>query len=225
MAEIAIRWRVGVAISMAIRTRRRAVRAGERKCRIIVIKRCRFPRRGAVADGAVVVKIAGLVIGIVGATEILFMTGETIRGCARIAFGVAIAARHRAVRAGERKRGVVVIERRRFPCRGAVANSTVMIKIICHMIWIVGAAKVVFVAGVTVRWRAGVNVVHMAIRARHGLMRAGERKCGAIVIKIRRLPGILRVTGGAVMRIIGSHMIRIRSAAIVRFVTAKAVAR
>lgn len=62
----------------------------------------------------------------------------------------------------------------------------------------------------TIHRRAGVLIVHVALIACDRQMRAGEREARAIVIEIRRLPGIVRMACTALLRKTRGHVIRIR---------------
>lgn len=97
------------------------------------------------------------------------------------------AARDGSVRAGQRKRRVVVIKRGIQPSRGGMADRAVLREIGGHMVRHAGnigrAVVVLHVAAVAGgRQRPGV-VIGVASGARNRRMRAVERECRRIVVK------------------------------------------
>ena len=86
----------------------------------------RIPGSGGVAFSAIVAEIIRLVIRISCPVEITLMTREAVgrRTCILV---VHVTRRTicRQVRPGQRKRGIVVVERRWLPSRGGVTSNTV----------------------------------------------------------------------------------------------------
>jgi hypothetical protein len=187
------------------------MRAGERKLRAVVIEVRRQPGVNRMARQAIVRKIAGNVVRIRRSLKIRLVTGETIFRCAgKAIIDVALAASHRNVRALQWKSRRVVIERRWLPHAGGVAARASMRKICRRMIGIRRALKIGLMARETIRRCAGELIVRVALRTHHREMRAGERKLRAVVVEVRRLPGIERVAYLAIMRKIAGDMIWIR---------------
>ena len=113
---------VVVAIRVALRALHLCVCTGQRKRCLRMIKRCRLPGRGCVADLALLRHTRRDVIRIRGALEILQVAGHTCRRREiEIAFGVALVTLQFRVPTCERKAHGVVVETRGLPGRGGVA--------------------------------------------------------------------------------------------------------
>ena len=108
-----------------------------------------LPGTGAMANGTIMIEIIGYMIGIRYRLEISFMTGKTGIGSIRISRGMTLLTGQRDMSTGNRKTGRSMIKRGWFPEIGRMTNDTVMIKIICHMAWIRGALKIIFMTRIT----------------------------------------------------------------------------
>jgi len=117
MATVTIRWRIVVAIAMAINAiADGGMRAGQRKTRLAVVKAAGAPGRGAMASHAIVRKIIGHMVWIRHTGKIQLMAAEAIRWCIAKAVAVAInTIADRGMRAGQRKARLVVVKTARAP--------------------------------------------------------------------------------------------------------------
>lgn len=129
------------------------------------------------------------------------------------------------MRALQWKSSGVVIEGRRLPGARRVAARARVRKIRRGMIGICRALKITLMARETIRRRAGELIVHMALAAHHGEMRAGERKARAVVVEIGRPPGIKRVAHLAIVREIAGDMVWIRRSLKIHLVTGETIFR
>lgn len=93
------------------------------------------------------------------------------------------------------------------------------------MCWIRGPRKVCLVAAVACCRQRCVVVIHVALRARHGDVRPGERECGVVVIERRSRPRRSVVTGGACGWKAGGNVIGIGCPRVVCFVAGIAISR
>lgn len=148
MAGEAVRRRAGKTIvHVTMITRNREMRAGEWKLRAVVIEVCRPPGVNRVARQAIAGKVAGNVVRVGRLLKIRLMAGETIfRRASEAIVDVALAARHRNVRALQWKSRGVVIERRRLPDACRVAACAGVRKIRCSVIRIRRALKIILMA-------------------------------------------------------------------------------
>lgn len=119
---------------------------------------------------------------------------------------MALAAGHVGVRAGQRKRGLIVIERRVHPGGGVVARFARGGECGRDVIGIFCALEVAFMAGVAILGRAGEVAGCVALHALHRSVRAGEREERG-VIETRWRPAGGGVAHGAVRRESGRDMV------------------
>lgn len=138
---------------------------------------------------------------------------------------MALSASHGDVRAGQRERGVVVIEGRVRPRCGVVAGSARCRKTRRNVIWIVGIRVICRVAGIAISRHRCVIVVHMALCAWHGEVRASQRKCPGRMIKCRRTPAACGVAERAVRRETRSDVIGIYRAGEISLVAGITICR
>ena len=102
------------------------MRSNQRKLCVVVVKRGWLPRRGAVANIALLRKSSRNVIRIRSVPIVLQVAADTC--CARQVVDsvlVAITALQLRVRTGQRKSALGVVERSRLPSGGAVADRAV----------------------------------------------------------------------------------------------------
>jgi len=98
------------------------VRAGQGERRIVVVKGCACPRRGVMAGLARGRETGCRVRGIIRIVEIRLVAPDASGGHRRkVPVHVALRARHRDVRAGQREGRIVVVKRRGQPGCGVVA--------------------------------------------------------------------------------------------------------
>lgn len=90
--------------------------------------------------------------------------------------------------AGQRPSSRRVIERRRVPVRGRMANLALLREAGRRVVRIVRALEVFQMAADASRAAQVVVPVGMALRARHADMRSREREASLGVIETRRLP-------------------------------------
>jgi hypothetical protein len=186
----------------------------------VVIERRRRPRIHRVASGAIVRKIQRYVIGIRRPLKIRLMAGEAIhRRAGKAIVHVALRASRRRMRAEQRKARFVVIESRWLPGVGGVAARASLRKIRRDVIRIRRVLKIALMAGETIFRRTGEAIVHVTLIACDGEMRAGEWKLRAVVIEVRRQPGVNRMARQAIMWKIAGNVVRIRRPLEIRLVT------
>lgn len=87
----------------------------------------------------------------------------------------------------------VMIERRRQPGVQGMAGGAIVREIQRHMVGIRRPLEIRLMASKTIRGCTGIPVVHVALGACRGHMRAQQRETRATVIKRRRLPRRSRV--------------------------------
>ena len=151
------------------------------------------------------------VAGIGGAGVIRSVAGIAVRGSrCEIAADMAAAARHRGVRSGQGERCVVVIESRRSPVGGAVAQRAILGKAAGHVIGIRGALEGAEVTRNASRGKPDEYSAGMAAAAAQSHVRAGQRKRSLGVIKDRPQPVGGAVADGAVGREACRHVIGVR---------------
>ena len=129
MAEIAVRRRaLKLAVDVALIAGNTDMRAGQGKGRVAVVKSRGIPCRCRVARCTIVIEPVGHMIRVGHSVEVGLMARVAVgMSLAERAAAVAGLATDRHVRAGERERREVVIERRRLPgvCRMAAAAKMV----------------------------------------------------------------------------------------------------
>lgn len=82
----------------------------------------RRPRCRRVTSFAIVGKIRRLMIGIIGRREIRNVAGVAERCCAGVSRSVAVTARDRHMRSGQREVGRIVVDGGRLPCGSRVTE-------------------------------------------------------------------------------------------------------
>lgn len=240
VARIAVRGSAGEnAAHVATGARHRGVRTGQRKWRVAVIERRVQPGRGSVANRAVGRISARDVVGNAATDRsrvvvILRVASIAIRGeSAGVIVRMAGSARDRGVRAGERKRRVVVVERRVQPSCCRMAQRAILREIRGHVVWYAGdvgrAVVILRVAAVAARRQRSGIVVRVAGGACDARVRARQRKRRGIVIEGRVEPRRRRMALRAILRESRGHVVRhagdIRRAGVILHVAAVAVRR
>jgi len=155
--------------------------------RVIARRQCRRdPCRGGMAGGAGRRPARCGVIRAGSAGVVLGMARIAVggQGCV-VVVDVAQCAGHAGVRAGQRERGVVMVEGRSRPCGGAVANFAGCREAGSRVRRVVGAVVIrhVAVRAQSLRCPQGVVVVHVALHALQRGMRAGECEPGVAVVE------------------------------------------
>ena len=112
VARDAIHRRAGVSAGMALDTRHGEVGAGQLELRQVVVEVGGLPTVGCMALRAVVAESALHVVGIGDIIVIRHMAGIAVGRRSGIPAAVALDARRRGMRAGQREGGLVVIEDR-----------------------------------------------------------------------------------------------------------------
>lgn len=118
----------------------------------------------------------------------------------------------------------VVIERGRRPCRYTVALGAIRGELGCLVVRVDGGVEIRHVARITIRRRALI-AVGMALETTRARMPSGQRKARRAMIERRRGPGsfivALRTVGGE----LGSGMVRVGGAIVIRHMAGIAVGR
>ncbi len=161
-----------------------------------MVERGGAPGRGVVADGAVLREPGRNVVRIGGFLEVCQMAGRACRRQTRVhAAGVALAARHGGVGAGQRELGLVVVECRTLPLSGVVADRAVLGETGRRMIGIGCLLEV----GEVARHATAVHQVVVSICVARGALLggvgAGQRELGQIVVEAGIVPGDCGVAG------------------------------
>ena len=199
-----------VVVDVALRALGRGMGAGEREARSGVVEFSAHPLRGVVAQGAILRESRGLVRRRIRPVVIVEMAGSTGRaGQAEIAVHVALRALHAGVRAGQRETSGRVVERRAGPLRGVVATRAILRESRGLVRRVSGSV----VVGQVARDAGGAGqaevIVHVALRALHAGVRAGQRETGRGVVEGRAGPLRGGVTAGAVLREPGGFVRRV----------------
>ena len=196
---------------------RHGVLARQRESGLSVIEVGWLPRAGGVAGLARLREASLYVVRIRRALEILEVTRDA--GCLRdvvVVIDVAIGTGPRRYRVlpGKRELRLTVIELRRLPGVGAVAELAALGKALLHVVRIRRALEVLQVARHARGLRDVVVVIDVAIGAsprRHGVL-AGKWESGFRVIELGRLPGARGMTRLTSLREAALHVVRIRGA-------------
>jgi len=126
-----------------------------------------------VASGACGGETGRHVIGIRAAREILLMAAVAGRWkSSEIVIGVALQTWNSGMRASKRENRM--IEGRRAPAAGSVAHGAIRGEAARHMVGVRGSVKIRLVAGVASGGRGNVAIIHMALRAWHRCVLAGQ---------------------------------------------------
>lgn len=139
-----------------------------------------------IARLAVVLIILPVAVFVVHLGLIMFMTIDALKelviGRVHMAGGAALP--FAAMLAGINSEILaVMIKRCRQPGVQGMAGGAIVREIERHMIGICRPLKIRLMAGITIRGGAGISVVHVALRARRGHVRAQQRKTCTAVIK------------------------------------------
>ena len=192
VATVAVgRQRRVVVVRVARRTSHGDVRARQRERRRVVIKACSGPIRSAVASLARGWEARRSMRRIGGSVEICLVAadaGRRQRSVVRAGAGVALHARHSGVETSQRERRGAVIKGRRCPVGGRVADGAIGREACGHVSWIGCTREVLLVATVAVCRQRREVVIHVARRASHVDVGAGQRERRLVVVKARRGP-------------------------------------
>lgn len=177
------------------------MRAGQRERRVVVIEGGSGPRRCGVTSGACCGESRCGVRGVRSAVVIGLVARIAIgRHCCVVAANVAQSAGNSGVSAGEWEGRRVVIERRRSPVGGRVADRAVRREAGGHVIGVCCPREVGLVAGVACCGRCCVVVVRVALHAVQRCVRPCQRIVGIrCMIEHDRCPvggGMAGVTSG-----------------------------
>jgi hypothetical protein len=113
---------------------------------------------------------------------------------------VATGARHRRMRARQRERRVVVIERGRTPCRGAVTHVALLRKAGGSVVRIRGSDEIVEMARHACRVRQAIVRSPVTLAALQSGMRSGKRPAGGGMVERSRTPRRRAVADLALLR-------------------------
>ena len=159
------------------------------------------------------------VIRVCGSREIRLMAGVASGGgSCKDVVDVAFDAVHGDVRAGERERSVVVIERCSGPGSRGVAGIASGWEACRCVSRIGGSVPIRRMASVTGSGQSCVVVIHVALCAGNGGMRAGEWERRVVVIERGGSPVCRRVADRAICREAAGHVIRVRSSVVIGLV-------
>ena len=190
-----------VIVHVALCARDRGVCTRQRETGVVVVEGRWCPAGSAVAHVALLRKIACDVRWIVR----LLVVGEVAgnAGSIRQVVGgrtVTLAALQGGMGARQWPSRAGVIERRRRPVGGRVAQLALLWEARGHVIRAIRAGVFRAVASVTVGCDRSVVIVLMAVRAGHGRMLPRQRKARVVVVEGRRGPGGRAVTHLALLR-------------------------
>ena len=91
---------------------------------------------------------------------------------------------------------------------GGRESRSNVIRVVCGLVYS-------FVARVTISWKRGVVVVHMAVGTLDGCMRAHQREGCVVVVERSRLPRGRAVANVALLREVSRHVIGVRGVLVV----------
>jgi hypothetical protein len=172
-------------VGMATATGNRCMRAGQFKGGKVVVESGRSPCAGGVTGTAVRPKPAVVVI-------IFFVTGIAVTRCSlENSIDMTVSTGNRGMRSCQFKAGKIMVEGGRFPGVGCVTGTTVRPQA-------AGMPVVSFVAGITVGWRAFVDIVDMATGTDQRGMSPGQFEGGQVMVEGGRFPSVDIVTDCAV---------------------------
>lgn len=154
---------------------------------LIVVEGRRLPGLDIVATSAIVIEIAGDMIGLAGSGEGILVAGIAVERGTRVAFTMAGLTLEGQMCACKREVSEVVIERGRSPGLHRVATGTIMVEVAGHMIGIGGIFEVVLMAGETILCGAHI-LLSMTTGAIETEMRSLPDDC-RWMFKGRRQPG------------------------------------
>ena len=211
MARVAVRRRAcEYATDVALVTGHVHMRPLQREGRVVVVERGVQPGLGCVADGAISWIAKAHMVRDASTNRCCVVV---IRRVAAVASGgqrssvvvrVARRAGNAGMRAGQGKRGVVVVEGGVQPSRSAVAKGAIL-REICGDV--VGGTRyrrrvvvILRMAAVASGGQRSSVAVRVARRAGNGRMRTGKRERGCVVIERGVQPGLRRVAEGASLR-------------------------
>ena len=205
-----------VDVAIGALTRRHGVLSGQREAGLRVVKARRRPTAGGVAHLASLREVLLRVVGIVRSLVVLQVARDA-RGIGDVVVVVSVAVgalpRRHGMQAGQREAGFRMIEIRRRPPAGGVADFTGLREILLHVIGIVRSLVVLQVARDARGIGDVVVVIGVAIGAlarRHGVQ-AGQREAGFRMIEVCRRP-----TAGGVADLAGLREILLHVIGIVR---------
>ena len=204
------------------------VKPGKRKCRVVVIERSRNPRRGAVADIALLRNPRGSVIGRVRSLVVLEVARDTSgAGQVVVVVNVAHGAGHGRVgmEAGQRKTCAGVIELRRAPAESAVTNFALLWHASGDVVGVLGSLIIRKMTEDARRAGHVVIVVDVTLVALQGGMPAAQGEPERGMIHAGRLPQAGAVTVLARHGETEGNMIRIAGLAVIVHVAAGAGGR
>lgn len=172
---IAIVGSIGIACAMAGLAFEIDMSTGDCKAGLVMIEFRRLPCSCRVALDAVVAEVGRLVVRVAGCGKITAVTRIAIGRCADITAAVATLAVQRAMRAGERKAGGIMVEGCRLPGIEVVTGATIMVEVSCRMVGLFGLRKgcVMTAKAISRSPCIGITVAILALNCRMGT-REGE---------------------------------------------------
>ena len=199
-----------IAVRVAALALPRNVRSCQREVRRVMIKRCRTPAYRRMAFQAVVGKIQCLMVWVRRRIKIRRVAAIAIRRQVLVLIvHMAACARGSLMRAREWIARRTMVERRRRPCRGGMARTTIVAEVSRRVIWICRLYKLRLVALVAIVERELVVVVRMTCLALRCRVCAGQREICQVMIERSPLPCRGCVALRAVMTVITGDMIRV----------------
>lgn len=203
------------------------VRSGQWEIGQVVIERCRIPGIHRMALQAVVTEQIRHMVGVSHSLKIRLMAGVALRWrpALILSIRVTLGTVHGDVRARQRERCTVVVERGRIPMTGTVTLLTSVWKLVRSMAGIGGAVVVGLVARPAIGGCAVVLAICVALSTRQQDMGAGKRELRQVVVKRCRGPCRRRVALRARMIVISRDMIWVSDGLIVCLMAAVAIRR
>ena len=147
----------------------------DRKILAVMIPGGLIPRNGVMAIFTGRRKSGSLMVRVVRSVVFCFVAGKTIGGCIGITILMTAVTGNAQMRSGKRESGIIVIEIRRRPGSGTVADRAIMSKIIGNMIRILHSRKIRFMTGIAIHGCPRI-ARFMTVDAIGGKMRTGQRE-------------------------------------------------
>ena len=216
--------RVRAGPDVALGAPRAGVRASEREPGLRMIKLRALPLHGGMAGVASGGEPGGQMIWVGALLEIGQVASRALLGsCREIVPSVTLRARQVDMRAGKRKRCLVVREVDLLPLSGGVAELAGSRFSSCHMIRLGGLVVILDVAARAVCRDSSILPAHVAGRAGHRRVCASQLKRAEVMVELRLLPVRRAVAVVALGGDVALRMIRIGSLAVIRQMAAWAV--
>jgi len=216
---------VVIAVHVTALARFGLVRAFQRKLRLVMLERRGSPCKSAVTRRAIMIELRHQVVRCLRFVVIVLVALEAI-GIPKVVIAVDVAALAGLldVRSFQWKLRRRMIEGRRLPSRGGMANGTIPWELPLLVIWLADLVEVFPVAVVTILGQGDtVRAVEVTLLTVNGPVLACQRETGFLVIEPCRFPRFEAVANRTVAVELPLHVIRFLHGGVVVLMTAPAI--